>query len=143
MKRSITFGILVTLVIGLSFALPLYARSQLGSARTAFECDLIAPEPESFDLEKGRVWIGEDGSFKVEVEGITFEGETVGNSTLPVQLLDLWLYNSYALDDLDIMDGEGMVEGYLHDYGVPEGNIIPLVVIDDAFISGCYVPPLP
>lgn len=140
MKRSIASGILVTLVIGLSFALPLYAKSQLDGVRIAFECDLIAPEPESFNLEKGRVWIGEDGSFKVEVEGITFEGETVGNSTLPVQLVDLWSYKSYALENMDIMDGEGMVEGYLYDYGVPEGNIIPLVVIDNAFISGYYVP---
>lgn len=143
MKRSIALGILVTLVIALTFALPLLGQSRLGGARTVFECDLFAPEPESFGLEKGEVWIRADGGFKVEVQGITFEGETVKNATLPVQLLDLLLYKSYDLGDMDIMDGEGMIEGYLYDYGVPEGNIMPIVVIDEAFLGGCYVPSAP
>jgi len=143
MNKSIAVGILVTLVIGLIVAVPLFAKSRPGGVGTVFESDLFAPGPESFDLEKGEVWIREDGSFKVEVEGITFEGEIVEDDALPVELLDLLSYNSYNLGDMDIIDGEGMIEGCLYDYGVPEGNIMPIVVIDEAFLSGCYVPSAP
>ena len=143
MKKSIALGILVTLVIGLIAVVPLFGKSQPGGARAVFQSDLFAPAPESFDLEKGEVWIREDGSFKVEVEGVTSEGEIVEDDTLPVQLVDLLSYISYDLGDMDIIDGAGMIEGYLYDYGVPEGSITPIVVIDEAFLSGCYVPSAP
>ena len=143
MKKSIALVILVTLVIASIAVVPLFAKSQPGGARAVFQSNLFAPEPESFDLEKGEVWIREDGSFKVEVEGVTSEGEIVEDDTLPVQLLDLLLHGSYDLGDMDIIDGEGMIEGYLYDYGVPEGSITPIVVIDEAFLSGCYVPSAP
>ena len=143
MKKSVALGILVTLVIGSIAVVPIFAKSQPNSVRAVFQSDLFAPEPESFGLEKGEVWIGEDGSFRVEVEGVTSEGEIVEDDRLPVQLFDLFTYMSYNLGDIDIVVGRGMIEGYLYDCGIPEGNIAPIVVIDEAFLSGCYVPSTP
>lgn len=143
MKKSVVFGILLILLIGLIAVVPLFAKSQPSGVRTVFQSDLFAPEPESFALEKGEVWIGEDGSFKVEVEGVTSDGEIVEDATLPVQLFDIFTYMSYNLSDMDIVVGRGMVQGYLYDCGIPEGNIAPIVIIDEAFLSGCYVPSAP
>ena len=70
MKKSITIGLIITLVICLITTIPVFAKGQPNDCRAVFESDIIDIDTEvGDDLDKGDVWFREDGSFKVEIEG--------------------------------------------------------------------------
>ena len=144
MKKSIAITVVVTLVISLLAAIPVFAKSQPNECRAVFESDIIESTVGDDELDKGEVWFREDGSFKVEIEGESLvEGEEYD-----VLLWDLLGEGTYELGTITISeDGDGVLTGYLYDKGVQDIDIIPVIQIfsetDWEFVSGCYVPPAP
>ena len=73
MKKSIAIGIIVTVVIGLIAAIPVFA-ARPGGIRAVWESDIVPTHQgvlAGFDLEKSEAYIRLDGSFKVELVGVT------------------------------------------------------------------------
>ncbi|MFC1970934.1 hypothetical protein ACFLV0_03240 [Chloroflexota bacterium] len=70
MRKSIAIGIIVTLVIGLIAAVPVFAKGQPKSVRVLFEADLINTNGNPH----GEVWVRDNPSntqdwVKVDIEG--------------------------------------------------------------------------
>ena len=146
MKNSIVIGLIVTLVISLIAAIPVFAQSQPNDCRAVFESDIIDPVVgEGDELDKGEVWVREDGNFKVEIEGATLvEGEVY--TVILINLLD---WSETELGTITINeDGEGILTGDLSSVGIDieDSSVVPLVIIADdegrdQFINGFGAPP--
>ena len=142
MKKLIAITLAVVLVISLIAAIPVLAKTQPHNCRAVFESDIVALELDGQELDKGEVWIREDGSYKVEIEG----AELVEGDEYTVRLR----YNLVTVVELGTIeineDGEGMIEGWLSDVAV-EDEVVKLpwvVILDDEdfpqFGSGFYAP---
>ncbi|MFC1971770.1 hypothetical protein ACFLV0_07635 [Chloroflexota bacterium] len=120
MKKSIAIVIIVTLVIGLIAALPVFAKGQPHDVRALFEADLVDQSGNYY----GEVWV-RDGSgatdwIKVEVEGAAAE------TTYDVMVFT-WGGSFTDIGDLTTDDeGEGMIELNLLSAGTYAGVIFGL-----------------
>ena len=148
MKKSIAIGLIVTLVIGLITAIPVFAQGQPNDCQALFESDIIDIDPEvGDDLDKGEVWFREDGSFKVEIEGETL----VENGVYTVILYNFLDDSQTELGTMTINeDGEGVLTGNLYDAGIDieDMDVVPVVVIVDneeqeQFVNGFHAPSEP
>ena len=144
MKKSITIGIIVTLLIGLIAAIPVFAKSQPAGGRAVFEADMFDNSPaEGCVVAKGEAWIRADGSFKIEIEGDIFAG------TYYIWLWDPQTDLFIQLDEVTLSEDTDVLlsTGYLHEAGIYDMNISPILeIFSDSYfesISGCYAPPAP
>jgi hypothetical protein len=143
-KKSIIIGSIVTLVIGLIAAIPVFAKSQPADCRAVFEADMFDFSPtDGCVVEKGEAWIREDGSFKIEIEGEILAG------TYYIWLYDLSDYDFIQIDEITLSEDTDVLlsTGYLYDAGISDTNIAPVIeIFSDSYwesMSGCYVPPAP
>jgi len=148
MKKSIAIGLIVTLLIGLITAIPVFAKGQPNGCRAVFESDIIDIDTEvGDDLGKGEVWFREDGSFKVEIEGESL----VESEVYTVILYNFLDFSTTELGTITINeDGEGVLTGNLYDAGIDieDMDVVPYVVIVDdeeqeQFVNGFHAPPEP
>ena len=118
MKRLIAIAVVVALVVTLIAVLPVGAKSKPGGVRALYECDIVPTSMGDSDLVKGEAWIRTNGMYKVEIEGVQYDGEPVADDTEYQVELHYGCGCPGAatvvdLGDITISDGEGKVEGTL------------------------------
>lgn len=88
MKKLIAVALAVALVITLFAVIaPASGKSQPGEVRSVFESDFVpALEVGDYSFVKGEVCVREDGSVKVEIEGVEKEGVPPTDETFIVKM---------------------------------------------------------
>ena len=111
MKKLIVLTLAVVLVVSAIAVMPVLAKTRPHDVRAMFECDIVPTSMGDTDMENGEAWIRTGGEYKVEIEGVDAEDDTVYNVELhygcggPTNVVDL--------GTITIDDGEGMCEGTL------------------------------
>jgi len=118
MKKSIAIGIIVTVVIGLIAAIPVFA-ARPGGVRAVWESDIVPTHQATlYGLEfgKGEVYIRTNLDFKVEIEGL----DDVTDGTVFGVIFRHGVgmgEQEFSLGPLTINDGYGLLEGNLDTLG--------------------------
>ena len=112
-KKSLIVLMTVTLVIAAFGLVGPTSAKQPDGGRALFEADIVPATIDGHLLDKGEVYIREDGSFKVEIEGAMPDTPyrvflVFGAPIARIELLD-FDDNSLATNE----DGEGKLEGDL------------------------------
>jgi len=114
MKKSIAIGIIVTLVIGVIAAIPVFA-ARPGGVRAVWESDIVPTHQAilyGLDFGKGEVYIRTNLDFKVEIEGL--------NDTPDGTVFDVIFRHGVGKGEQEFLLGQLTING---GYGLLEGNL--------------------
>jgi len=112
MKKLIAVTLAVVLVVSAIAVIPVLAKGQPHGVRAMFECDIV-PTSGGTGMVKGEAWIRTGGEYKVEIEGVDADDDTVYNVELHYGCGPPATATVVVLNSITIYDGEGMCTGTL------------------------------